>query len=244
MPHRVLIVDDERLARARLRRMLAAFPEVAVVGEAGGVDAAVSAIASLEPDTIFLDVQMPSASGFALFDRCAVRARVVFVTAFDEYALRAFEVNALDYLLKPVAPERLAACLARLDGPEAATTSARLTTSDRVCIGTDDGLRFVDVTTVLAIRAAGDYTEVYLADGSAPLTRLTMTQWEGRLPAHTFSRVHRSAIIQLAVVDRLQRRTGGALAHLRGLAEPVPVSRRVLTRVAATLREREGQTKR
>src|SRR5690606_31532679 len=110
---RALIVDDERLARAVLRRELAAHPDVEVVAEADGVDAAVEILRRERIDLVFLDVQMPGGSGLELFDRIDTDARVIFVTAYDRYAVRAFDVHALDYLLKPVAPERLARALER-----------------------------------------------------------------------------------------------------------------------------------
>ena len=117
---RALVVDDERLARQELRRLLAAHPEVRVVGEAAGVDEAARLIERQQPDVVFLDVQLPGETGFDLFERAAVSARVVFVTAHDAHALRAFDVNALDYLLKPVAPERLAETVAREAGARTA----------------------------------------------------------------------------------------------------------------------------
>ena len=110
---KALVIDDERLARLELRRLLAAHPEVEIMGEARDGEEALALIAKLGPDLIFLDIQMPGMSGFDLLERLEDLPQVIFTTAYDEYALKAFEVNALDYLLKPVAPARLAAALAR-----------------------------------------------------------------------------------------------------------------------------------
>ena len=109
-----ILVDDERLARRELSHLLSAHPAISVVGQAASVDEAASMVSKLDPDVIFLDIQMPKRSGFELLDACDVRGQVVFVTAHDVHAIRAFEVNALDYLLKPVHPDRLALTVARL----------------------------------------------------------------------------------------------------------------------------------
>src|SRR5882672_2767445 len=117
-----VIVDDERLARQKLRTMLAKHSEIAVVGEADGALKAIEIIERMEPEVLFLDVQMPGASGFELLDRISTSVKVIFVTAFDEYAIHAFDVNALDYLLKPIRAERLAQSIERLFiSPESAT---------------------------------------------------------------------------------------------------------------------------
>ena len=114
---KALIVDDERLARLELRRLLAAHPEVEILGEARGGEEALALIPKLAPDLIFLDIQMPGMTGFDLLERLEDLPQTIFTTAYDEYALKAFEVNALDYLLKPVVPARLAAALARVRPP-------------------------------------------------------------------------------------------------------------------------------
>ena len=116
--HRALIVDDERLARNDLVSMLKVHPNITVIGEASDVHSAMKAIEQLNPDVIFLDIQMPGQTGFDLLNTADTSAKIIFVTAFDEYALRAFEVNALDYLLKPVNPKRLKDAIDKLDGEE------------------------------------------------------------------------------------------------------------------------------
>ena len=130
-PLTALIVDDERLARQELRALLAVHPEVQVVGEAASVDEAARHLAREQPDVVFLDIQMPGESGFDLFARAPVSSRVVFVTAHDAHALRAFDVNALDYLLKPVVPARLAESIARLREQAAAAPGGRAAVRDR-----------------------------------------------------------------------------------------------------------------
>jgi len=118
-----MIIDDERLARRELTQMLSEFDCISICGEADDVPSAIAAIEKLNPDVLFLDIQMPGNSGFDLLDKYSVKAKVIFVTAFDEYAIRAFEVNAMDYLLKPISPERLAKAIDRLEEQELAPSS-------------------------------------------------------------------------------------------------------------------------
>lgn len=229
-PLRALVVDDERLARVRLRRLLSAYPEnVHVVSEADSVDAAAAAlegaIAAGRPiEVVFLDVQMPGRSGFALFDATEVACPVVFVTAFSAHAVRAFEVNALDYLVKPVSRSRLERCLARLGAEESST--ATLEAGDRVHIVSDGVQRFVRREEILGVRAEGDYTAVLLADGGAPWTRQSLGEWEQRLGCEDYLRIHRGAIARLDAVEELRKEKGGG--RLRLGAHELPVSRRCM----------------
>lgn len=225
---RALIVDDERLARARLRKLLQAHAQIAIVAEADSVDAAEAAVIDHAPEVIFLDIAMPGGSGFDLLVRRRVEASVVFVTAYEEHALRAFEVNALDYLLKPVEPDRLAATIARLGrrvvpGPE------------RICLSDGGATRVVTLTDIVLVRAERDYTELRLKDGSRVLVKVPIARWEARLgPA--FVRVHRSALVQVAEIVRLDRAAGStSVVFLRGHPAPVPVSRSQAARVKQTL---------
>jgi two-component system LytT family response regulator len=238
MPLGALIVDDERLARARLKKLLEAHAtELAVVAEADSVDAAEAALAAHAPDVLFLDVAMPGGSGFDLLARRRVAAAVVFVTAFDEHAIRAFEVGAVDYLLKPVEPERLAASVARLrarardGGPP----------PDRVCLSHGDGgaLRLVDVADIILVRAERDYTEIVLRDGSTFLQKMPLTRWETRLGA-AFVRVHRGALVSVAAVERVERVADGSTSRLflRGYAHAVTVSRAHAAHLKEVLRGR------
>lgn len=243
-PLRALLVDDERLARAQLRQMLRAHPEVEVVGEAESAGAALEVARRSAPDVLFLDVQMPGEGGFELLARLPPPApRVVFVTAFDAFAVRAFEVNALDYLLKPVRPERLARAVARLAraAPAEAEEEADapdgrpLDFVDRLFLTLAGAAQFVQVADLSCLTAADDYCELHLRDGRSGLVLSSLRTWERRLPARHFVRVHRSAIIQYGAVQRLEPWTnGGFLVHLAGVARPVTISRRY----AAELRDR------
>jgi two-component system LytT family response regulator len=215
---RVLVVDDEPLAREGLRLRLGAEPDLELVGEAVDGADAVRAIEELAPDLVFLDVQMPGLDGFGVLRAVASEKlpRIVFVTAHEQHALRAFEVSALDYLLKPVAPERLAealhkarAALARADGPDerllrlldhldARTHARRLVAKDRG--------RYVLVPTeeIRWIAAAGNYAEIHDAQGRALLVRTTLAELEQRLDPAEFARVHRSTLVRLAHARELK----------------------------------------
>jgi two-component system LytT family response regulator len=216
---------------------LAAHPEVTVVGEADGVATALPLVESLEPDLVFLDVQMPGASGFELLDRTTVPFRVIFVTAWDQYALRAFEVNALDYLLKPVHPERLARTLARLGelaAPASPTPVRALAYDDRVFIEERGRGRFLKVSAIVALRGADDYAELVSDGGQRFLLPRPLKEWEERLPERQFVRVHRSTIVNVEFIERIEQSLNQAYqVQLRGLDEPVVMSRRYAARVKA-----------
>lgn len=246
-PHRdqlrleALIVDDERLARKELRSLLAAHPEVEVVGEADSVASALALLGGERPDLLFLDIQLAGETGFDLLERAgAADFRTVFVTAFDAYAIRAFEVNALDYLLKPVNPDRLKKALDKLllNEPAAPATSLRpLAVDDRVYLELGDRSVFLKVALVTHIAAAGDYTEVFAAGGQKYLVEKPLREWEARLPEKFFARIHRNCIVNLEYVERVESWFNRSQQlFLRGLGEPLTVSRRH----AARLREKFG----
>jgi two-component system LytT family response regulator len=230
---RALVVDDERLARVELLTLLRAHPEVEVVGEAADADEALRRMEALDPDVLFLDVQMPGSSGFELLERAHPRGRVVFVTAYDTHALRAFDVNALDYLLKPVHPERLAATVARLAGGDGDPRSPqRLGGDDHLWIQSDRAARFVKVRQIACILGAGDYTEVVTGDGKRTLVLRALKDWERRLPATMFARVHRGTLVNMEWVERIEPHGDESFrVILRGIDRPVPMSRRHAARL-------------
>ena len=214
-PLKVLVVDDEPLARESLQTLLAKDPDVDVVGQANGVDA-IALIARLRPDILFLDIQMPEVDGFALLERIGADAvpAIVFVTAFDQYALRAFEVHALDYLLKPFSDARFASALARaktqahsrrrgeLDARIADLLRARQSPRTRFLVPARDRTIVVDASQIDWIEAA-DYYICLHCGGASHLLRDTMDEIERRLDPQQFFRVHRSAIVNLARVREM-----------------------------------------
>jgi two-component system, LytTR family, response regulator len=244
---RALIVDDEPPARDLLRRLLAAHAEIAVIGEARSAVDAAEQCARLRPDVVFLDVQMPREDGFALLPRLTPPLpAIVFVTAYDEFAVRAFDVNAADYLLKPVAPDRLARAIARVAAPPSAPEATpatlpgatRLQASDTLFLRTDQNLQTVPVLSVTHIVAEENYTRVHLADGTAPLLRRTMNEWESLLPTSHFFRIERSLIVNRTSVLRLDVISRDvAHAHVAGRREPLVLARRASLRLRQALEE-------
>jgi two-component system LytT family response regulator len=225
---RVVLVDDERLARAVLRGLLAEHPDVEIVGEATGLDEAVEVLQRTRPDVVFLDVQMPDGEGIALFERMDVRARVVFVTAFDHYAVRAFELNALDYLLKPVEPERLDRALARArqEPPrvEEVAPEGPIAPEQLLCLPHRGGMRFFRPTDLVHLEAADDYCVLHLDDGASLLSSTPLKTWEAQLP-DDFLRTHRSHLVRTDAIEEVRPEGSAYVVRLRGDRE-VPMSRR------------------
>jgi two-component system LytT family response regulator len=227
---RALIVDDERLARKDLRSLLSEHATIEVIGEADSVRSAAEFIRTHDPDLLFLDVQMPGESGFDLLEQHDIRAHVVFVTAFDEYAIRAFDVQAIDYLLKPVHPDRLRKSIERLQSSAAVASKGEnraLGYTETMFITLNSHLKFVRVNSIVCIQSAADYTELILADGKKGLTQKTMAEWEERLPPENFCRIHRGTIVNLEFVLKVEDWFGNAhRVWLRQIDQPVMMSRR------------------
>lgn len=229
-----LIVDDERLSRKELALMLAGNPRLKVIGEAEDVPSAIVNIKELNPDLIFLDIQMPGQTGFDLLEQIDYEGRIIFVTAYDEYAIRAFEVNALDYLLKPVSPERLEKSVSRLfeDAEPAVEPKKVLNWNDRLFILFGNQMRFLKISTIVCIIAEGDYSKVYTTDQQPGLVLKSMQEWEERLPESYFCRIHRSAIINMDFADRLEKWFNYSYqVHLKGYPEPLVISRRYAKKI-------------
>ena len=225
---KALLVDDERLARLELRRLLAAHPEVEIAGEARSGEEALEQVAQLDPDLLFLDVQMPGMTGFELLERLEDVPPVIFTTAYDAYAIRAFEVNALDYLLKPVVPARLAAALARVR-PRAARP--RL---DQVFVRDGERCWIVRVADIYLLESEGNYTRVHFA-GERPLIRRSLNALEEQLDPAIFFRAGRKEILNLKWIDRVDLSvSGGLLVTLRG-GRTIEMSRRQSARLKEVL---------
>ncbi len=232
---KALLIDDERLARNELRRLLVKHPDIAVVGEAANADEARARAAELRPDLLFLDIQMPGDDGFALLESLEPPLPlVIFTTAYDEFAVKAFEFNALDYLLKPVDPARLAAALEKLRthaeaaaGGSAASHErpARLAPEDKVFVREGERCWFVEVKSIRLMESEGNYTRVHFGDAQPQLFR-SLNAMEERLDPRGFFRANRRQIINLAWIDRIEPWfSGGLLVHLKG-GPKVELSRR------------------
>jgi two-component system LytT family response regulator len=216
---RVILVDDEHLARALLREHLAAHPDVEIVGECPNGFEAVKAIAELQPDLVFLDIQMPKLDGFEVAELAGNTTQYLFVTAYDQFALRAFEVHAIDYLLKPFAPARLAQALAHARArlaraqPRTAETGAvaalvtearqRQLPIERILIRDGARVQVVPVADIEYLEAQDDYVAV-VAGGRQWLKSQRLAELETQLDPRAFLRVHRSYIVRVAAIARIE----------------------------------------
>jgi len=233
---RVLLVDDSRLARAELRRLLEAFPDIVVAGEARNADEARAQLAAQPIDLLLLDIHMPGETGFELLASLEAAPPVVFTTAYDAHALRAFEVNALDYLLKPVQESRLAGALEKVrlqkregagaaEPPRPAAMPAPLTEQDQVFVKDGERCWFVRLADVRLFEINGSYTQLYF-DQHRPLVPRTLAQLEARLDPKVFFRANRQQIINLNFVAGVEPWFSHSLRlTLRGGTEVVEISR-------------------
>ena len=230
---KTLLIDDERLARNELRRLLAGFADIAVVGEAANAKQAREQLATLAPDLVFLDVQMPGETGMELLESLEPPVpEVIFTTAYDEFAVKAFDLNALDYLLKPVDPTRLATAIERLRAKRAGVAleptkpgRERLAAADKVFVREGDRCWFVEVKSIRLLESEGNYTRVHFDDARPQLFR-SLNAMEERLDPKFFFRANRRQIINLAWIDQIEPWfSGGLLVHLKGGAK-VELSRR------------------
>ncbi|MGD2070840.1 MAG: LytTR family DNA-binding domain-containing protein [Gemmatimonadota bacterium] len=229
MARRVLVVEDEPLPRRELCTLLTE-RGMQVVAEAESVAGARQALAEHRPELVFLDIQLGKETAFDLLEAVEADFEVVFVTAYDRYALRAFEVNAVDYLLKPVDPERLDETLSRLDGAPSTPPDGRptaLTLEDRLFVKDGRRWRFVQVERIKVIEADGDFTRLHLSDGREVMLGRPLREWEATLPPGTFVRIHRSTMVNLDYVIEVEEWFNRTFrVHVEGFDEPWAMSRR------------------
>ncbi len=230
---KAVIIDDERLARNELKKLLLDFPEIEVIGEAANANEGIEKIESLSPDLIFLDIQMPGKTGFDMLMELDKAPHVIFTTAYDEFALKAFEVNALDYLMKPVETKRLADALHKLQQAEekemAATLAGinrgMLSENDQVFVKDGERCWFVKLSEVRLFESVGNYAKVFFA-GNKPLILKSLNALEERLDEKIFFRANRKHIVNLRMIDKVEPYfNGGLLLDLKG-GEKIEVSRR------------------
>lgn len=235
---KAIVIDDERLARKELINLLNQLESVEVVGEAVNVDDAKEKVESLQPDVIFLDIQMPEKTGFDLLEELDAVPHVIFTTAYDEYALKAFQVNALDYLLKPIEPKRLEEAISKLSSKiEGATSttephpyqSKKLTLEDQVFVKDGDRCWFVRLSNVRLFESDGNYIKVYF-DNFKPMIHKSLNALDERLDEKSFFRASRKHIINLGWVEGIEPWfNGGLVVTLRG-GDRIEVSRRQAAR--------------
>lgn len=232
---RALIIDDERLARKELTNLLQEYPEIEIVGEAVNAEDAEEKIQSLQPDLLFLDIQMPGKTGFELLETLDSVPDVVFTTAYDEYALKAFDFNALDYLLKPIEPDRLKETITKLisrpkkEAVAEIVSDQKLGPQDRVFVKDGDKCWFVKLENIRLFESDGNYIKIYF-DNFKPMIHKSLNALDEKLDDRSFFRASRKHIINLTWVESIESWfNGGLMVVLRG-GDKVEVSRRQAAR--------------
>lgn len=234
---RTLIIDDERLARKELNSLLEKFPEIEVIGECANADEAREAIHKEKPDLIFLDIQMPGESGFDLLETLEYQPKVIFVTAFDTYAIRAFEVNALDYILKPIEDDRLASAIKKVqseteDSENAETddsTDGQLRLDDQIFLKDGEKCWFVALKDIRYFESEGNYVRVFF-DSQKPLILKSLNNLEKRLDEKDFFRISRKFIVNLKEIIHIEPWFNGGLQIRLKSDVTLEVSRRQASR--------------
>jgi two-component system, LytTR family, response regulator len=235
MSFRTIIIDDERLARNELKKLLQDFGEIEVIDEAANVQEGIDKIEQHRPDLIFLDIQMPGKTGFDLLEELERAPKVIFTTAYDEFALKAFEVNALDYLLKPVEPRRLSDAIQKLhqeesrepsmNGSGVATRNGLLGEEDQVFVKDGERCWFVKLNEIRLFESVGNYAKVFFGPNK-PLILKSLNALEERLDEKVFFRANRKHIINMRWIEKIEPYfNGGLLLELKG-GEKIEVSRR------------------
>jgi two-component system, LytTR family, response regulator len=233
MSIKALIIDDERLARNELKKLLEEHSEIAVIDEATNANEGIEKIDLHNPDLIFLDIQMPGKTGFDLLAELEKAPKVIFTTAYDEYALKAFEVNALDYLMKPIEPKRLADAVHKFQdevakeklGAVASVNRGPLSENDQVFVKDGERCWFVKLSDIRLFESVGNYAKVFFGTNK-PLILKSLNALEERLDDKTFFRANRKHIINTKWIDKIEPYfNGGLLVELKG-GEKIEVSRR------------------
>lgn len=220
-----LIVDDERLARVELTQLLQAFPQINIIGEASNGNEAVEKIEELSPDLVFLDIEMPGKTGFEVLESLSVVPQIIFVTAFDEFAIKAFESSALDYVLKPVANERLEKSINKVTEKKNASSDEKLQKDAQIFIKDGEKCWFVKLDKVRLFESEGNYVRLYF-DEHKPLILKSLNNLELRLDDKQFFRVSRKHIINLAFVAKVDPWFNNGLRVTLNSGEKIEISRR------------------
>lgn len=229
---KALLVDDERLARAELTRLLEKFPEIEIIGEASNGEEAIEKIEELNPDLVFLDIQMPGMTGFEVLEHLHIVPKIIFVTAYDEYALKAFEVNALDYVLKPVELSRLEKAIEKVKTEveeDKSQSEEKLSYDSQIFIKDGEKCWFVKMDKVRMFESEGNYVRLYFEE-SKPMILKSLNNLEKRLSDKEFFRISRKYIINLTWIDKVEAWFNGGLRVTLKSGEQLEISRRQTAR--------------
>jgi len=224
---RAIIVDDERLARKELRSLLSEFPNVEIIEECDNAETAITLVDELKPDVVFLDIHMPGKDGFGVLEELDYLPHVIFITAYDEYAIKAFEVNALDYILKPIQPERLKEAISKVTvrDVESVSNSEKLGLNNLVFVKDGEKCWFVKLEDVPMFESEGNYVRVYF-DNHKPLILKSLNNLANKLDEDVFFRANRKFIINLNWVESIESWFNGGLMVKLKNGEKIEISRR------------------
>ena len=222
---KAIIVDDERLARKELTKLLSEFPQIEIIKECDSAEEAIVEVDKLKPDVVFLDIHMPGKDGFGVLEELDYTPHVIFVTAYDEYAIKAFEVNALDYLLKPIQTDRLKEAISKINIEPIDVNSDRLGENHQVFVKDGEKCWFVRLGDVPMFESEGNYVRVYF-DNNKPLILKSLNNLANKLDENTFFRANRKFIINLNWVDKIESWFNGGLMVKLKNGEQIEISRR------------------
>ena len=233
---KTIIVDDKWLFREDLKILLAEYPQLEVVGEASNLVEAVQLIKMFNPDVIFLDIQLHHENGFDLLTKAEINANIIFITAHNQYAIRAFEVNAIDYLLKPINKNRLHMAIQRLlendKGQSMSVQHNKLEYDDVIYLMIDGSLKFIKIALLKSIIAERNYSYINYGENRKELISKTLHEWEQILPEKYFVRIHRSTIINFDFVEKVKKcKNYTHEVYINGVDEPFIISRRYATKL-------------
>ncbi|MBO8131049.1 MAG: response regulator transcription factor [Candidatus Marinimicrobia bacterium] len=232
---KALIIDDEWLIRHELRLLLEEYTEIEVVGEADNVDDGLKVISETDPDVIFLDIKMPQKNGFELVERIDSKYKIVFITAYDQYAVKAFEINALDYLLKPINKQRLKVTIDRIKKDHVSTSepaSHKFDYNDYIYLLVGGSRKFIRVSNIKCIEAQGNYSYVYYGEGNKDIVTKTLKDWERILPSKYFARIHRSVLVNINYIEDVRKCNNQSRnVFIKGLSAPFKMSRRYASKL-------------
>jgi two-component system LytT family response regulator len=229
---RAVLVDDVEVMRITLKKVLEQFPHIQLVGEASTFDEAKDIINQLQPDLVFLDIDLNGLTSIDLISEINCAPKIIFITSHENFAIKAFELNAVDYIIKPVSAKRISKAIERITTPveelaEAGTENDENFQSDQIILlNFDNKMNFIKISDINYIEAYGNYTKVYMTDGKLSITYNSIKNWDAKLPVDVFIQIHRSTIVNLLNVQKIEKWTNdtGRL-HLKGVEKPFEISR-------------------
>ncbi len=233
---KTIVIDDKWLFREELKTFLLDYPEIELVGEAQNIAESIKLIKAVNPDVIFLDIQLSGETGFDLLEKINITSKIIFITAYNQYAIRAFEVNARDYLLKPIRKDRLTQAIKRLlpmdEEGDTQKSDNKLEYNDLVYLMINGSLKFIKVSRLKCITAERNYSYIICSNNKKYLVSKTLVDWEKILPGKYFVRIHRSTIVNFEFVEKVKKcKNYTHEVYISCVDEPFSISRRYATKL-------------